>query len=101
MVKIIDIGDWNMDITDNLSVAHILDQSKIRTVKAFILDDGGIILSELTVIPPGAVSGVGGTVEINAGDVRLSRVIGGGYDGNTDYDAVAFNRGYIVIDYIP
>ena len=44
LTEVIDIGDWDMDTTSSIPVAHGLTQSKIRTVTATIRSDDGSIV---------------------------------------------------------
>jgi len=99
--KIVNIGDWNMDSTTNVNVAHgVADYSKIRGVSVMIIDDGESSLRPLNYVP-NASSGVqGGINGIGSTNITLYRLTGGSFDG-TGYDSTSFNRGYVLIDYIP
>lgn len=100
--KVIDIGDWNMDSTQSVDIAHgISDHTKIRAVSAVIRKDdetdhyvlGGIKLSTL----PEEAS----TAWISYYDstnVGLYRTTGGFFDSAV-FDATSFNRGWITIWY--
>lgn len=107
--KVINIGDWNMASSDNISVAHgITDWTKIRNVHVMILTDTG---TSLTPAGFGAASamfplnittfGTGlthGSFGINSTNINLARLIGGIFDAAT-FDATSYNRGYITIEY--
>jgi hypothetical protein len=89
-LKKINIGDWNMDSTGSVAVAHGLTFSKIVGVQAYILNDAGTELRLLTQSPTtptfdGSWVGIGnplylnirqtlgGTISVGATNVTLSR----------------------------
>lgn len=104
--KILEIGDWNMDTTATKTIAHGLDETKIRRVDAVIINDAGntLPLSQLfnAVNPPGAnqwetwfpVT----TTGWNTTNIVLTRMDGSVFDG-TSYDSTSYNRGWITIFY--
>lgn len=95
--KVIAIGDWNMDSTGTLNVAHGLTLSKIRDVGVMIITDGSAFIIPLVVVDGlGAVQG--SISQVNATEVRLYRIPSGLFDG-TAYNATGFNRGWITITY--
>jgi hypothetical protein len=93
--KIIDIGDWNMDTTGTLNVAHGLgaEYKKIRNLNLVIRHDDDILYYEAFV----TVSGVSLTT-IDATNIQLSRVNGGTFD-STGFDSTSYNRGWIYLEY--
>lgn len=97
--KVIDIGDWNMDTTLGVSVAHGLDATKIRNVSVIIRNDSDTFRSNLIEDPNGLFV-VSGNIGIDNTNIVLSRLGGGGYD-DIAYNSAPFNRGFIVIDFIP
>lgn len=97
---IVDIGDWNMDASGSVSVAHgIADYSKIRTVDVMIIPDAATTLIPLVIgsSPAGATAGYIG--QITSTNIILFRVAGASFD-SVDYDSTSFNRGYITIQYV-
>lgn len=94
----IEIGDWDMDATATLTVAHGLTLSKIRSVSVTIISDGGTIHNHLDHGKDSAGQPQG-FVDWRATDINLGRVAGGTYD-DTAYDETSFNRGWIVIKYL-
>lgn len=96
----IDIGDWNMDSTSEVSIdLFIPDRSRMVDVTVMIIADSGTkSMSPIGVYPDGATveishwmqSEVGGS----AGELQIFRRGGGAYDG-TSYDQTSYNRGYI------
>lgn len=96
-IKEINIGDWNMDTTNSVAIAHGLTLSKIRSVSALIINDAG---TQRTAIA-GFSLAIGSGVSINAIDatvVNLSRELGGIFD-SANYDSTGFNRGHVIITY--
>lgn len=96
--KVIDIGDWNMDTTSSVNIAHGLVTDKIRNVSGGIRDD-----SNTSFLPFYYVL-VGGSppemkIVLTSTNVIISRLTGGALD-NANFDLTPFNRGYIVIDYV-
>lgn len=97
-VKVIEIGDWNMNITANIDVAHGLTKTKIRSISALIRDDNDFTYSDLSETD-GSNTGVNGIRTNLDTNIRLSREIGGVFD-NTTYNLTPYNRGWITIWYI-
>jgi len=97
--KIIQIGDWNMDSTNAVNVAHGLSSNylKIRAIRAMILHDDGAQYFALESVTTGGAIG-GGTGTIDSTNVQLVRVISGVFD-STNFDSTSFNRGFLFITY--
>lgn len=105
LTKIIPIGNWNMQTTGTLAVAHGLTLSKIRSVSAMINIDTSNALYPLT----GLVNTTpGGSAFADATNINLFRFSDAqaAYTGslsayeNASFSAVAgFNRGWITIEY--
>ena len=94
LTKIVNIGDWNMDSTASVTVAHGLTLANIRDVQVLIRQDLD------TPYYPLDYSGHGYWNVISAGGVvALYRTAGGTFD-STDFDATSFNRGWITITYV-
>jgi len=98
--KIIEIGDWNMDSTASISVAHGLTLSKIMAVSAIIRNDADSTRYQVPPLPVAVASFAVRISTIDATNVGLAREAGGFFDANTDYDATSYNRGWLVIWYI-
>lgn len=97
---IIDIGDWDMDATANLSVTHgVADFTKIRSVLAFVRNDTDTIYYPLNTLNFGTGTAEGGVNYWDSTIVRLGRVASGVFD-STDFNATGYNRGFIVIEYV-
>ena len=102
--KVIDMGDWNMDTTQNLSVAHGLDAANIRVVFASIRNDAGTVYSIFPAVrpDPAVIARFGQTGLQNAWDatnINLNRLGGDDFD-STDYNSTSYNRGWITIGYV-
>jgi hypothetical protein len=94
--KIIEIGDWNMDATDFVQFAHGLILSKIRTIEALIRADGDTL--RLMLFLAHIDGSLGGVATADATNIMLGRATGGYFD-DVQFDAVAFNRGWVTIEY--
>ena len=103
--KVIEIGDWDMDATATVTVAHGLTADDIRHVEGSIRPDvaSGARTNTLP-ISNLVTAGTGGT-EIDAcvagwdaTDIHLARRSGGGLDTSA-FDATSYNRGWLVIWY--
>ncbi len=96
-MKIIDIGDWNMDATISVFVTHGLTKSKIRDVQGIIRNDDDTYSIPIT---PGMDAQADAEIYvINSTQIGISRLAGGYYD-NTAYDSTSYNRGWITIWYV-
>ena len=95
--KVIDIGDWDMDVTATVNVAHGLTLANIRRLSVVVRDDLSTSTTPLNYSSSTGV--VQGTYLSDGSIVALDRLTGGVFD-NTTYNATSFNRGWIVIDYV-
>jgi hypothetical protein len=101
--KTIDIGDWNMDTSSTVPVAHTLSATEwktIRTIDVIIRNDADTEYRPIDVLNAAAtgVSG-GGVISLDSTNIRLGRYTGGLFD-STDFDSTSYNRGWITFDYI-
>jgi len=94
--SIIIIGDWDMDSTSSLNVAHGLTGANIRTVNCTIIPDFTDFKHPLDSSDSSGVSE--GSLVWDGTNIALSRTTGGKFD-NTTYDQTSFNRGWITITY--
>jgi len=99
--KSINIGDWNMDSTTEVSVAHgVTNWRNIRVENISIRrdDDASVVL--LNGFTDGADPNLvwGGVGYIDSNYIVIRRRTGSVFDTN-NYDATSYNRGYIVISY--
>ena len=96
-IKVIDIGDWNMDTTSSVSVAHGLTASKIRNISAMIRPDDLAGLYSLTT--DYNMIDASGTIGQFGDNIVLKRASSSFFDG-TGFDSTSFNRGWITIWYV-
>jgi hypothetical protein len=103
--KIVDIGDWNMDTTDTVTVLHGLNETKIRGINIWIRFDSDIgdgtgganffTGSSATIAGEGAVIIPSNQTTL----LSLTRRTGGYFD-SANFDMTSFNRGWITITYV-
>ena len=94
-VTMLSTGDWNMDTTVSVSVAHGLTASNIRMMTVKIRNDANTVFSHLAMIYPNGAEGIWWDTT----NVNVYRNTGGFYDSNPDYDGTGFSRGTITIWY--
>lgn len=98
-IKIIDIGDWNMDTGTSVDVTHGLsDYKKVRRISVIIRDDNDANYFDLNRGTTGGTMSAGVNL-IDTTKITLVRETGGLFDG-VDYNATSFNRGWITIEYL-
>ena len=86
---VVEIGDWNMDSTASVNVAHgIADFKKIRSVTGIIRNDGDT--TSYPIAEDCSVSSIGST------NVVLARTESGDFD-SSDFDSTSYNRGWITL----
>ena len=100
-VKEVDSGDWNMDSTNQVSVAHGLTLSKIVSGFGYIRNDAD---NEHNFFGDIGASGANGVAfrpnGIDATNIILTRLTGGNYDG-VNYNATSYSRGKIYVLHTP
>ena len=97
LTTVVDIGVWDMDTDDTVGVAHSITLSKIRSIQAYIYNDGQTLLEELS--GTGTTGDLGGMV-ITGSSATLRRTTGGRFD-NGIYDDAVQNRGFLIIKHTP
>ena len=95
--KVIDIGDWNMDNTASVSVAHGLTMTKIRGISALIRHDDGAFIDDFGALLDSETSS--SFLNADVTDINLVRATAGRFDSTT-YDSTSYNRGWITVQYI-
>ena len=95
-VKVVDIGDWNMDSTANVSVALGVTYGNIRSASVVIRSDSGGNAFNLDT-PSSTYEGGYFNLQSN-GNINIYRISAGYFDG-TSYDSTSYNRGWITIWY--
>lgn len=95
--KVIEIGDWNMDITSTLSISLVgngLSFANIRGAPSVLIrNDAGTILSDFN------YNGADTSVYFSTSSLILVRGDAGFFD-NTNYDSTGFNRGWVTVYYV-
>ncbi len=95
--KIVEIGDWDMDATASVNVAHGLTYSKIRTMIVMIRDNAGTSSYDFSTADSEVGTGTS-TMAVGSANCVLNRSTDGYFD-NTNFDSTSFNRGWITIQY--
>src|SRR3990167_6642466 len=98
-VKVLNIGDWDMDATSSVAVAHGLTMVNIRGISVLIIDDASGNIQSLD-IADSSYPNVNGNWRLDATNINLYRLALGYYD-TVGFDSTSFNRGWITIWYIP
>jgi len=108
IVKVLEIGSWDMDTNTSVNVAHGLTSTERLTVvqaSGFIMGDDLLTITPITTI--GTISFVVGTEPMDAfifsisiTTVSVHRKGGGAFDAPT-YDNPSMNRGCVMITYRP
>jgi len=95
-LRYIEIGDWDMDATGELVVSLGANWDKIRSIDIIIFSDTNITYPFMgDYLGSGAIDG---TYYIIGPNIHLLRRNGGLFD-SAEFDAVSYNRGYIVAQY--
>lgn len=97
-IKVVNIGDWDMDASISLTVAHGLTLAKIRSVSGMIRDDADAAYYPLGTDYDPADNHEAGINSIDATNVNLARANAGTFD-STSFDSTSYNRGWIIIQY--
>mgnify|MGYP007071564775 CR=1 FL=1 len=98
LTSIVSLGDWNMDTTPLLTVAHGIASgaSKIHSIFVGIFNDPGTAKSSLLSTSGAETS----TTSVLWDDTNMYLYRGdNGYFDNNAFDATSFNRGHAVIKY--
>lgn len=91
-VKMMEIGDWNMDSTENRFLLHNIDYTKIRFLYCMIRNDTNDLFVDLNFAGYLYLQSASPTY------VYLYRNLSGFFD-NGSYDSTSYNRGWITIIY--
>lgn len=95
--KTFDIGDWNMDTTTSVNVAHGLVYANIRTISALIRNDADTAVNDF--MHRQSVETSNHFMRADATNISLSRSAVSIFDSTT-YDSTSYNRGWITVGYI-
>lgn len=91
--KIIEIGDWDMNGTASVTIAHGLgaEWKKIRSIKGVIRNDSDDLYINFE---SNSSYADGGIVSFDATNINCNRTKNG-----TDYNATSYNRGWLTVIY--
>jgi hypothetical protein len=95
---VINIGDWNMDSTALVSIAHGLDVTKIRNVSVTIRHDNNLQYYTLPVYNDSAADIDAYLGASTTTDIVIFRRATGIFD-SANFDSTSYNRGWITIAY--
>ncbi len=99
--KMIEIGDWDMDATDFVYVAHGLMSTKIRSYSCLVRQDAD---TGYYVFPfhETVQNVVAGGIAIRAADPSVFKCwrVGGGSFDSILFDETPYNRGWIIVWYV-
>ena len=95
-IKVVDVGDWNMDSTDSVSVSHGLTLSKIRSMSVLIRNDNDDNYLDFSA---SSATTVNESIACGASNILLNRSGGSVFD-SANYDSTSFNRGWVTIQYV-
>jgi hypothetical protein len=103
--KSVNIGDWNMDTNESISVPHGLSATEwktIRSVDAIVRSDDDTVYHPIDAasVSPLDSAPQGGVRQINDTNIVLARALNGLFDGPT-FDSIAYNRGFVRLQYTP
>ena len=100
LMKEVDIGDWNMDLSPIITVNIGVAASKFRGADVMIYNDAGTSFRPLNSQQTAGVEDMNGSVFNASGtSIDLVRTTGGAFD-SADYNATSYNRGKITVRYI-
>ncbi len=97
LTRVVNIGIWNMQVSESVNVAHGLTYNKIRSVFASIVSDTGDTWYPLE--HSAGYTDIDGKLIWNAVNIVLFVRVGGYFDNILFNDAV-MNRGYVTIGYV-
>lgn len=97
-IKVIDIGDWNMDADATVAVAHGLTLANIRGASAMIRRDDNAGYFDFAATT-NTIASAQRAITLDGTNITLSRQGGGFFDG-VDYNLTSYNRGWITVHYV-
>jgi hypothetical protein len=98
-VKIIEIGDWNMVSTANLTIDPLIDETKIRAIRVMIREDSGLNDAIYPIDYATGPSLTSGGAYVNGSNGIFMQRFGSSIFNTNSYDATSYNRGWITIWY--
>jgi hypothetical protein len=92
-MKVVDIGDWNMDVDMTITKTLPVSVSVVRALSITIRNDGGTGYYTMPLFAP---NDLWVTMNPSNNTFQLNRRDAGTFD-STEFDATAYNRGWITI----
>jgi hypothetical protein len=97
--EIIELGDWNMNTTTNIDIAHGLEYDDIIEAQVWIRNDANTIKDNIgTGVDATDTTPQGYVGEIDATNVNIVRLTGGKFDA-AGYSTTSYNRGWLILTY--
>jgi len=96
---VLDMGDWNMDLTVPLNLNHNFGDyyKNVRFMDAFIRNDADTFYKPISQGKSTADPyPLGGVFDIDATDISIARLQSEAFDATT-YDSTAYNRGWVTV----
>jgi len=93
-VKVVDIGDWNMLSTTDITVAHGLTLANIRAIAVTIRNDLDAAYFKMEYAGGSANNSL--RIYADATNINLQRYSTSAFT-STNYDSTSYNRGWITI----
>lgn len=101
-IKVIEIDDWNMDTqtTPPTPIAHGLTYANIIGVTSVLIRNDADSAKYDFTYPSASVAVPQGAIEVNTTNVILTRITSGFFD-SVNFDSTSYNRGWVIIQYLP
>ena len=99
---VLNIGDWDMDTTATLTVAHGLSATEwktIRDVSVIIRNDADTFYYNLDQVSAVFPNPSASWKSLNDTNLYLERIASGAFDTPT-FSSTSYNRGWITLEYI-
>jgi len=95
-MKMLEIGDWDMDADTTKAVAHGLTMTTIRSVSIMVRNDADDAYYQLCGFDGSSLPAY--QAAIDATNINISRKTSDTFD-STDFNQTSYNRGWIKIFY--
>ena len=95
--KIVEIGDWNMDAHESVSVAHGVPYQHIVGIQVMVRADSGVAIQIPLNYCSSSYTQAQGWWWADTSNVILGRLAAGTFD-NTNFNSTSWNRGWIILD---
>lgn len=95
-IKHINIGNWDMDATASVSIAHGLTLLNVINVEAMVFNDAATLAYPAVALDSATLDLY--FTSIDATNVNIARKNGGFFD-SVDFDLTPYSRGHICVWY--